>query len=185
MQAREIAVIGAGMGGLAAASLLARDGHRVTLVERFASPRALGSGLVVQPVGLAVLDTLGVGDAARALGGVMRAMIGHAEGKGARPRKVLDVSYPAARPGLAMHRASLFHVLWQAMLASDIQRITGAEVIAAPRVAGRRQVITTDGPLGAFDLVIDASGAGSRLSPLRARTKRFCGSATTAMKRTG
>lgn len=168
MKPLEIAVIGAGMGGLAAASLLARDGHRVTLAERFDTPRPLGSGLVVQPVGLAVLEDLGVAAAAQTLGAKITRMLGHA-GR----RRVLDVSYPAARPGLAMHRASLFHVLWQAMQTSGVTLVTGAAVTGAEQQDNRRVVMTETGPLGAFDLVVDASGAGSRLSPLKARPLSF------------
>lgn len=168
MKPAEIAVIGAGMGGLAAASLLARDGHRVTLMERFAEPRPLGSGLVVQPVGLAVLEALDLRAMAEGLGAPLTRMLGHA---GRRP--VLDVRYPAGAPGLAMHRASLFHVLWSGMQASGVRLVTGARVTAVPLCPGGRQVETADGPLGRFDLVVDASGAGSVLSPLKARALSY------------
>lgn len=40
-----IAIIGGGTAGLAAALLLGRAGHKVTLVERFGEPQPLGSGL--------------------------------------------------------------------------------------------------------------------------------------------
>lgn len=171
-KALEIAVVGAGMGGLAAASLLARDGHHVTLVERFATPRPVGSGLVVQPVGLAVLDELGQGDAARALGAPIRRMRGWSvrTQDGVAPgRNALDAWYPATDPAFAMHRASLFHVLWQAMTVSQLQLITGETVIGADLRGGQRVLRGENGEIGAFDLVIDASGAGSQLSPLRAR----------------
>jgi 2-polyprenyl-6-methoxyphenol hydroxylase-like FAD-dependent oxidoreductase len=62
-RALEIAVAGCGPAGLAAALLLHRDGHRVTLFERFEAPRPLGSGLMIQPTGMAVLDSLGLGEA--------------------------------------------------------------------------------------------------------------------------
>lgn len=171
-KALEIAVVGAGMGGLAAASLLARDGHRVTLVERFATPRPLGSGLVVQPVGLAVLDELGQGNAARALGAPLRRMRGWSVDQlsgATRSRVALDVHYPATDPACAMHRASLFHVLWQAMEVSPVTLITGETVREAPLRQGRRMLVSDSGEIGGFDLVIDASGAGSALSPLKAR----------------
>ena len=96
-----IGIVGAGIGGLAAAALLARTGHKVTLAERFAAPRPVGSGLVVQPVGLAVLDALGAGQAARDLGAPLVQMLGHSG-----TRTVLDVRYRPGAPGLAMHRAS-------------------------------------------------------------------------------
>ena len=92
-----IAITGAGMGGLAAAALLAKHGHAVSLFERFDTPRPLGSGLVVQPVGLAVLDALGAGAAARSLGAPLTRMLGHSGS-----RIALDVFYRPDQPGLAM-----------------------------------------------------------------------------------
>jgi len=162
-----IGIIGAGIGGLAAAALCAQAGHRVTLIERFVTPQPLGSGLVLQPVGLAVLDAIGA--EARSFGANITQMLGHA-GK----RRVLDVAYHADAPGLAIHRASLFAILWQAANAAGIRLETGAACIAAPLAAGKRMILR-DGasPLGPFDLVVDASGAGSKLSPMQARPLGF------------
>lgn len=161
-----IAIAGAGIGGLALALLLARDGHDVILFERFAAPRPLGSGLVIQPVGLAVLDRLGLGEEARALSSPITRMLGHA----ARGRKALDVSYPAGNPGRGIHRAALFGLLWDRVQQAGLPVVTGAETVAAPPDGSRRRLALADGRgFGPFDLVVDASGAGSRLSPLRAR----------------
>lgn len=41
----DVAIVGCGVSGMAAAVLLSRGGHRVHLFERFAAPRPLGSGL--------------------------------------------------------------------------------------------------------------------------------------------
>ncbi len=158
------------MGGLALASLARRAGHEVCLWERFEQPGPVGSGLVIQPVGLAVLDQLGVGGAARALGAPIARMQGHL-GNG---RTVLDVSYRQSAPGLAMHRAALFGVLWQAAQAAGVAVRTGAEIHSAPLAHGRRTLCLRDGQaVDDADLVVDASGAGSRLSPLRARLLRY------------
>jgi 2-polyprenyl-6-methoxyphenol hydroxylase-like FAD-dependent oxidoreductase len=53
-----VAVVGGGIGGLAAALLLARAGAHITLLERVREPREVGAGLLLQPNGLAVLDGL-------------------------------------------------------------------------------------------------------------------------------
>jgi 2-polyprenyl-6-methoxyphenol hydroxylase-like FAD-dependent oxidoreductase len=163
-----IAITGAGIGGLAAATLLAQDSHRVTLFERFDTPRPLGSGLVVQPVGLAVLDKLGAGAEARALGASLTRMLGHS-GR----RVALDVAYRPTQPGLAIHRASLFHVLWQASTAQGITPVTGHTAIGTRETPPGIHLLTDQGDHGPFDIVVDASGASSRLAPLQARPLPF------------
>lgn len=162
-----IAIIGAGIGGLAVAALLAADGHDPTLFERFEAPRPVGSGLVIQPVGLAVMDMLGLGDDLRRLSSPIARMLGH----GAGGRRVLDVSYPADAPGRGIHRAALFQLLWDRVAALGVPVETSARIEDAPLIgAGRRMLRLQDGrEYGPFDLVIDASGAGSGISPLRAR----------------
>jgi len=162
-----IAIAGAGIGGLATAALAHDAGHDVTLFERFDRPRPLGSGLVIQPVGLAVLDRIGAGAEARVLGQPIHRMLGHEAATG---RAVLDVAYRVGDPGLAIHRASLFQALWGAVQAHGLPVVTSAEVIAAPQDGPGRRLTLADGrDFGPFDLVVDASGAGSALSPLRAR----------------
>ena len=166
----DIAIAGAGIGGLAAGTLLAQAGHTVRIFDRFDAPRPVGSGLVIQPVGLAVLDHLGAGDTVRAHGAVIERMLGIEAVTGAR---VLDVTYRHRRrgtPALAIHRASLFDALWQAAMAAGVTVTPSATVTDAPPHHTKRTLQLENGHHeGPFDLVIDASGTASRLSPLRAR----------------
>jgi 2-polyprenyl-6-methoxyphenol hydroxylase-like FAD-dependent oxidoreductase len=156
-----IGIAGAGIGGLAAAALLADQGCHVMLFDQFDAPRPVGSGLVIQPVGQMVLDRIGCGDAARARGAPLTRMLGHAAGTG---RRVLDVSY-APHAGLAIHRASLFDTLWQAVSARKVTLCPASRVIGASGGMLHLQ----DRTAGPFDLIIDATGAHSPLSPLKSR----------------
>src|SRR6185369_7552239 len=92
-----IGIIGCGVAGMAAAILLSRAGHRVTVLERFAQPRPLGAGLLLQPTGLAVLERLGLADAARHAGAPVNGIRGFT----VAGRKVLDLSYSDLAPGCA------------------------------------------------------------------------------------
>jgi 2-polyprenyl-6-methoxyphenol hydroxylase-like FAD-dependent oxidoreductase len=56
----DIAIVGCGPSGMAAALFLSRAGHRITVFERFDAPRPVGAGLLLQPTGLAVLGRLGL-----------------------------------------------------------------------------------------------------------------------------
>jgi len=60
-------VIGAGIAGLAAAAGLHAAGWDVTVCERAAAIEPVWSGLALAPNGLRALDTIGAGDAVRAL----------------------------------------------------------------------------------------------------------------------
>lgn len=160
----KIGIAGAGIGGLAAAALMAHDGHGVDVFDQFEAPKSVGSGLVMQPVGLEVLDAMGAGDTARALGQSLTAMRGHEADNGAQ---VLSVNYGKTpdRQGLAIHRAALFHAIHDAALHH------GAAIHASHPITGRDGQTLLSGAklLGPFDLIVDASGAASPLSPLTAR----------------
>lgn len=174
MDRLDIGIAGAGIGGLAAAALLARDGHRVTVFDRFRDPAPVGSGLVIQPVGQAVLDLCGAGAAAQASGARIARMLGHEASSGAR---VLDVTYArpgAERYGLAIHRASLFAALHDAAMAAGAARVPDFEVTASEVSDKGRTLVAADGrSAGPFDLVIDACGARAPLSPLKARPMAY------------
>lgn len=159
-----IGVVGAGTGGLAAAAFLARDGHRVTLLERFAAPRPVGAGLLLQPTGLACLARLGLDERARDLGAVIHAI----DGRTARGRSVLAIDYRSLRPhlfGVGIHRASLFALLHDEVMRLAVPVVTGVEASRVESHArGRTLVVDSQGRHhGPFDLVIDASGMRSAL----------------------
>lgn len=165
-----IGISGAGIGGLAAAALLHDSGHKVQIFDQFDVPEPVGSGLVVQPVGLSVLNAIGVEDEALSLGAKMVRMQGlEARSK----RRVLDVSYnlnDAEAFGLGIHRASLFGVLLAAVKARGIRITTGFEV----KAKHDNVFIAADGRNSdSFDLLIDASGANSNLSPLKSKALSY------------
>lgn len=168
MERRNIAVVGAGIGGLAAAALLAGAGHLVQVFDRFDAPRPVGSGLVIQPVGQAVLQLCGAASAL-ALGARIKMMKGVEVERG---RTVLSVAYGRTgwpRYGLAIHRGALFQALMASAMAAGAEVVAGVTVLAASLEAGKRWLDCTGQRLGPFDLVVDARGAGSPLSPLVAR----------------
>lgn len=166
MTVRTIAVAGCGPAGLAAALLLARDGHRVTLFERFATPQPIGSGLMLQPTGLAVMGDLGLTQAVLARGARVHRLLGCT----AKGSVVLDVAYRALqgeRFGLGIHRASLFGVLFDAAIAAGIPIETGRTVIGSELASdGGRRLLLEGGIRSArFDLVVDALGSRTPLAP--------------------
>lgn len=162
----KIAIAGAGIGGLTAAALLAREGHDVCVFDQFETPQPVGSGLVIQPVGQAVLAASGALDHALEKGNRITRMVGV---ESTHERTALDVSYTksgADRFGLAILRPSLFEAVFEAA------KENGARIVAAHRVAARQgqQLCFEDGALSdPFDLIIDAAGAHSPLSPLKGR----------------
>jgi 2-polyprenyl-6-methoxyphenol hydroxylase-like FAD-dependent oxidoreductase len=122
---------------------------------------------MIQPTGLAVLDTLGLGDEIRRAGARVDRLFGRAEANGP---VVLQVRYSALGRkgvhGLGVHRAALFDVLHRAVLSSDLPVQTGREVTGSEEQAGQRRLRFSDGRHdGPFDLVVDALGFSSPLAP--------------------
>ena len=147
------------------------------LFERFETPQPLGSGLMLQPTGLAVLDALGLYSEIAALGARIERLIGTDAKSGL---VVLDVGYRPLGPevhAIAVHRAALFNVLHDAVVAERLPIRTGFAVEALDR-SGGQWVVGPQGREGPFDLVVDALGSASPLKieakvPSRSRPLAF------------
>lgn len=150
MKNNNIAIVGAGFAGLAAATLLARQGHRVTVHEKFAEPRSVGAGVLVQPTGLAAMRVLGIEREIIDAGG----RVEHLWGVTPTGRPVIDIHYADWRAdsfGVGLHRGVLFNALWREAVSAGVAMVTGTEV-------ERLDALTAS-----HDLTVLADGAHSRL----------------------
>ena len=165
MKSIDIAIAGCGPAGLCAALLLHRDGHRVTLFERFETPQPIGSGLMLQPTGLAVLGQLDLAETVIRHGARIDRLFGTSG-----PRTVLDVRYTALGSGgafgVGIHRSSLFGALYDAVIAAGIAIVTGRTIIGSTLDGVSRRLQFSDGGSSApFDLVVDTLGTRTPLAP--------------------
>jgi 2-polyprenyl-6-methoxyphenol hydroxylase-like FAD-dependent oxidoreductase len=172
----DIGIAGCGPAGLGAALLLARDGHRVRLYERFETARPVGSGLMIQPTGQAVLAALGLLSGLAAAGARIDRLFGRAEPSG---RTVLDVRYGwlgvAGAHGIAVHRATLFGLLHRAVLAAGVP-IESGRTVSGSEVAsdGSRRLLFSGGESSeAHDLIVDALGTASPLASAAGRALAY------------
>jgi 2-polyprenyl-6-methoxyphenol hydroxylase-like FAD-dependent oxidoreductase len=154
-----IGVVGCGVAGQAAATFLSEASHDVTIFARFAEPRPLGAGLLLQPTGLAVLAELGLYEEALALGGKVTGLQSRAAGG----RIVLDLAYAHLHPrahGLGIRRGALFELLHGRLKGSPARLVTDREIASIEERHIVDKVGRRDGP---FDLIVVADGAHSAL----------------------
>ncbi|MGI9406706.1 MAG: FAD-dependent oxidoreductase [Hyphomicrobiaceae bacterium] len=163
MKQCDIAIIGAGITGLAAARFLEADGHIVTVFEQFDEPKPLGAGLMLQPTGLACLAALGLD---RSVIDASRKIL-HIDGRTISGRRVLDIGYGEIGAhvfGLGVHRATLFDTLYQAASDANIAIRTSSAIVDTKVDGDGRYLTGASGRRhGPYALVIDASGARSRV----------------------
>lgn len=153
-----MAVLGMGVGGLAAATLLTRRGHHVVLYDKMASPAPVGSGFVLQPTGLVALARMGMLDAAAAMGARIDRMLGIVLPSG---RTVLDVGYRNGASGLAMQRSALFSILHAEAAACGVEFRLGRSVTGIEEAKLPRPIVEGRGERSGYDLVVDAMGCRS------------------------
>ena len=161
-----IAVVGAGTAGCAACLFLSRAGHEVTLFEAVENPSSVGTGLLLQPTGMHVLDRLGLLEPVLEKG----ARITRLRGVTPKGRVVMDLPYERLRPGLfglGVHRGLLFSILFGAL---DCRVETGINVL---EIDGARLIDDRGSRHGPFDLVVVADGSRSALRERSGLLKRL------------
>lgn len=170
-----MAVVGCGMGGPAVATLLAGAGWAVTVLERAPVLGPVGAGILLQPTGLSVLARLGLLDAARKFGRVVRRL----DARTVSGRPVWELRYADlpefATGGLGIHRGALFTLLQDAARAAGAQIVAGSEVVAVEhRADGLAEIRTRDGAvIGPFELVILAGGGRQDVAVPGAPSRRL------------
>ncbi|HEX2733692.1 MAG TPA: NAD(P)/FAD-dependent oxidoreductase [Polyangiaceae bacterium] len=166
-RALDIGVVGAGTAGAAAAILLARAGHRVSLFEAVPDPKPVGAGIMMQPSGMSVLDEIGLLPAIIARG----ARISGLQCATEQGRPVMRVDYARLSPtafGVGLHRGVLFDQLFdQAGVEPNVALHLGTPVTRyalEKRVDQARPTLyTATGERHELDLLVVANGARSEL----------------------
>jgi 2-polyprenyl-6-methoxyphenol hydroxylase-like FAD-dependent oxidoreductase len=165
----DIAIVGYGTAGQAAARLLQRQGHRLELFERAPQPRPVGAGLLLQPTGLCVLAELGLFDAALACGEPIHELAGDTTGG----RRVIGMRYADLDPrwfGLGIQRGALFEILRDISIERNLRSGTGIAAVDTQRGVLTDQHGQRHGP---YDLVLVSGGAATALrSPAATRRDR-------------
>ena len=162
----EVLIAGAGIAGLAAASLLAARGADVTVFERSRALREVGAGIQISANAGHVIDALGLGEDVRRVAiqpGTwrMRLHTGElvAELELGERHKALH-----GQPYLMIHRAGLQKMMIDrlAALAPGALRL-GVEVKGFSQTVGRVTLRLSDGAEATGDVLIAADGVKSAL----------------------
>lgn len=153
-------IVGAGIGGLAAAIGLRRAGIAVAVYEQAARLGEVGAGITLWPNAVKALRQLGLGEAIRAIGvlegqGGIRTAGGRLLASGA----ARDLEREFGAPTLAMHRADL-HATLLGALGGDYVRL-GARCLGFEQGAQGVTVRFADGSSDAADLLVGADGLRS------------------------
>ncbi len=149
--ALDIGICGGSVGGLFSAALLARQGHRVTVMERSRHGLAgRGAGLVVQDAVLRILDVLGLDDVA-------------GRGVWAEERITLDDRGEVIERDRRRQMQMSWDLLFTAFrgCVPDRDYLGGVAVERLVAHADHVEVETSDGRRRSFDLLLGADGQAS------------------------
>src|ERR1700719_3784443 len=155
----KVAIIGAGIGGLAAAIAMRRRGIEVALYERSQKLEEVGAGLQIGPNGFKVLRALGLEDElmANAFEPLSIMSITWDEGRlrFRQPLKAIAREKYGA-PYMTAHRADLHNLLRRGGRATPLT--LGATCIGADSLNGGAVARFADGTTVEADIVVGADG---------------------------
>ncbi|KAI1392737.1 FAD/NAD(P)-binding domain-containing protein [Hypoxylon trugodes] len=159
-----IAIIGAGVGGPAAAIGLARNGHNVTLYERDASIGGIGFAFRITPNSERCLKFMGID--ALASGAVVADLVRMMNSKGEVMKEFRENQDPkVAEKGMSLfaYRPAIQKQLIDEAERNGAHIKMGVEVVSVD--VSRCAINFTDGSTSIVDLIIGADGVHSRVRP--------------------
>ena len=175
----DIAIVGGGIGGLAAAVLLSQNGHRVRVYEQATRFARVGAGIQMTPNAMKVLRRIGVETALRKIAfqsplGISREWDSGVVTNELKIGAEIEARYGA--PYLFMHRADLHAAIYAAVPAGIVT--LGRKLAALDVGAQHTSLLFEDGGRVTADVVIGADGVHSliRETMLGPEQPRFTGS---------
>jgi FAD-dependent urate hydroxylase len=172
-----ILIVGGGIAGLTAAIALHRRGFTPELVERAASWRAIGTGIIIQPNAMRLLRELGVASDLEATGAAVR-RFQFLDKQGELLSEIdLNELWSGVDSGVAIERGDLQKAILRRVHREHC-RLGVAVTSLRPR-EGSVSIGFSDGGSANYDLAIGADGIGSTVRTLTigATASRYCGQA--------
>ena len=161
---RSIAIVGAGMGGLAAAATLTRIGMKVDVYEQAARFARVGAGIQMMPNSMKVLRGIGVEDSLRR---TSFKPFSHLNREWDTGRVLKELPMPEdlfGAPYLCMHRADLTDALASAVPARNIH--FNRKLVGLDHSAAGVRLAFADGSHAVADAAVGADGVHSLVREL-------------------
>lgn len=155
------AVVGGGIGGLAAAAALARAGIEATVYEQAAEVGEVGAGVLIGPNGVRLLHRLGLAGAIDEAGGWVGEGSAYWRHDGTRVAPVMTTDSAGWAAMYGMHRADLVDVLRRAVPGDRVR--TGHQAVSFSQDGQRARVKFGNGAVAEADVVVAADGIHSAM----------------------
>ncbi len=154
-----IAIVGAGLGGLTAASTLRLAGFEVQVYEQASRFMRLGAGIQMMPNSMKVLRRIGIEERVRATSFEPYSHLNRQWDTGAVMRELPMPESLFNAPYLCMHRGDLHEALLSALPAEIIHR--DKKLVGLDERSGRVTLTFEDGARAMADAVVGADGVHS------------------------
>ena len=157
------AVIGGGMGGLAAANALMQRGLEVTVFEQASALGEVGAGIFVYPNSLRHLERMGFRDALARVGAKVGPGSQYNRMDGSVVGKITTTDSAGWNGMYGMHRADILNALAATLPPHAVR--TGHRAVDFSQTAEKAVVRFSNGETFEADLVVAADGINSALQP--------------------
>lgn len=154
-----VAIVGGGIGGLAAANMLIHRGIKVAVYEQSNALREVGAGVFIYPNSLRQLERIGLGEALSRVGARVGSGSEYYRMDGTFVGKILTTDSTGWNGMYGMHRADLLQVLADALPASIVH--TSHKCIDFTQDETGAELRFENGQVVRADVVIAADGINS------------------------